>query len=92
MDSFVENDNGQMSAEEGCFDDRVMALAMCIVGIEKALLYTGNRQYFQPDLKADPFTLESIIDEMHSRESNFPISEQAMTAGDEGYEGINFID
>lgn len=91
MDSFVENDNGQMEAESGCFDDRVMALAMCIVGIEKALLYTGNQIYVQPDVKDDPFTLESIISEMHSRQLKFPISEQAATAEDCLYEDFNFI-
>lgn len=36
MGTFVENEKGKIEADEGCLDDRVMALAMVLVVVEKA--------------------------------------------------------
>ena len=85
MGSFIENENGTMSADTGCMDDSVMAMSMCIVGVDKALMRMSRQQeqYESEKLYNDPFTLESIIHELHNRVGEgFPIADQVSDEGD----------
>lgn len=52
MSTFIQNENSTMSAQRGCFDDRVMAAALAV---------TGYRHMYQPKVyvehkKPDPFS------------------------------------
>jgi len=75
MDNFIEDSEGKLRAEEGCNDDRVMAMATAAVTLERAQLMV-TPSAFEPKSYKDPFQLESIIEEMHSRGSGFPIARQ----------------
>lgn len=76
LSTFVEKENGALEAEEGCKDDRVMALAMAAWAIEKAALIGLPPPLPKVEVK-DPFSLDSIIEELQSRGTKFPISPQA---------------
>lgn len=78
LSSFVEHENGTLGAVEGCFDDRVMSLAMTVVAVNKASMRASiDREKPQVLLRKDPFSLDSIISEMHARQRRYPISDQA---------------
>jgi hypothetical protein len=80
LDTFKEHESGKLEAEQGAKDDRVMALAMCVAGFQKAALYMGDTRHVDmiPVEIADPFCLESIIKELSSRSnSGFPIRSYA---------------
>lgn len=67
LSTFVEHENGEMGAAENCHDDCVMAAGMAFFVQDKAgiaLLDSPIRPDEVPDPKKDPFSLESIIDEM----------------------------
>jgi len=84
MDSFIETDTGKMQAEVGCKDDTVMALAMCMIGFDRAVLYTTTpAKRFKNTMYNDPFSLESIIEEMRKGARGFPISAQTATGTDD---------
>jgi len=91
LDSFVEKDNGQMEAEEGCFDDRVMGAAMYAVIKEKAELYAGDRSYVPARQEADPFSMEGIIEEMRSRGESELYDNQVATNLEADYADFNVI-
>jgi hypothetical protein len=38
MSTYVEDDNGSMNAQSGCFDDRVIAISLAIVGLKEVYL------------------------------------------------------
>jgi hypothetical protein len=70
--TFVEKPNGRMEAEQGCFDDRVMALAMACYGRAKSVKVAGLSRQLQAkkevvELEADPFTFEGIMKELTDR-------------------------
>lgn len=69
LDTFIEDDNGSLGAENGCYDDTVMASAMIAVTIDKALIMTAPRAILVQDLTPDPFLLDNIIKEMHGKGS-----------------------
>lgn len=80
LDTFKEHESGKLEAEQGAKDDRVMALAMCVAGFQKAALYMGDTRHVDmiPVEIADPFCLESIIKELSSRSNHgFPIRSYA---------------
>lgn len=63
--SFVEHDDGSMSADEGSNDDCVMAAAHAMYVIDKAAMIDRTVRYSDTSNAApDPFTLDSIIAEM----------------------------
>ena len=77
LDSFVEHESGLMGTTDGCFDDRVMALALALYAAEKAVIFAGPRDL--PKIEViDPFQLESIIGELEKRRSGFPFKSQVM--------------
>ena len=75
LSTFIETETGKLEAEEGCKDDRVIALAMAIVGLSKAAIMCGDKNKAQIEV-IDPFSLDSIIDEMTKGKNSFPISPQ----------------
>lgn len=75
MDSFVETETGSLEAEKGCKDDRVMACAVCVWPMEEAALILTPTSPIQLQ-GHDDFCIDSIIDEMRSRGTNFPIRQQ----------------
>lgn len=89
MDSFIETETGKLQAEEGCHDDTVMGMAMCMIGFERAVLYTTTTTTFKPTILNDPFSLESIIKELHTGQQGYPIAPQ-VSAGDDN-ENTNTI-
>lgn len=80
LNSFVEKDGGKLEAEEGCFDDEVIALAMAIHGWMKAEMATANILTLPSSTYKDPFSLDAIIEECQGRaEGQFLISSQVGT-------------
>lgn len=75
MDSFVEKETGKLEAEEGTFDDTVMAAAMALVVWDLAVTYTAKAQYI-PKGGEDPFSLEGIIDDVKGRQRDVFIPRQ----------------
>lgn len=75
MDTFIETPDGKLEAEEGANDDRVLAMACVVYGFQKAQMKLARAP--MPEIKAeDPFLLDTIIDELHSRKYEFPIARQ----------------
>lgn len=83
MYSFIEHSDGSVGAEDGCFDDRVMAMAMLCVGLNKAMLMkTAKERTAIAEKPKDEFSLDSILKEMHGRKSGgYPISPQHAEEG-----------
>ena len=78
LGTFVEKDSGKMEAQEGCFDDRVIALAICGIGVAKAG-YTVSQIAQKADVSAhlDPFSLEGMIESIKgTKRGGFPIPAQ----------------
>ena len=80
LNSYVENSTGGLEAEEGCFDDRVMACAMMLVGVEKSqlLMLPSTPAPYVPRLEDDPFCLEAIMSELNAKNNPFPIRGQTL--------------
>lgn len=70
LDTFIENDRGQLGAETGCYDDTVMASAMFAVSLDKANLMTTPRAKLEQEVEPDPFLLDNIIKECVSAGSD----------------------
>jgi len=75
LSTFVEHENGTLGAAKGCYDDTVMALACAAMGLPRAGLFAGAPR---PKYRTvpDPFLLDTILDELHGREVQFPIAPQ----------------
>jgi hypothetical protein len=87
LSTFVEKENGKMEAEQGCFDDRVMALAVGLMGGKRAGYLIEHESYkAQNSLIIDPFSMDSIIDELRGKYNqqegtgDFPIPRQDLGA------------
>jgi hypothetical protein len=74
--SFVEKENGKLEAEEGCWDDRVMALAILVHGITKAKMQSSTAPVVI-EREPEPFSFDAIIGELQGRGQDFPIRDQA---------------
>lgn len=58
--SFAEQENGKLEANAGCQDDRVMAMAMAVYGLETAL-HIAEGEGLRPNRPVvQPFSLEDI--------------------------------
>lgn len=77
MSTFIEHENGKMAAQDGCHDDRVMASACAMMGVERAALYGefGSRPRGVGKTN-DPFVVDNIVKEMRSRKGGYPIKPQ----------------
>lgn len=84
LSTFAEQENGKLEAEPGCFDDRVMGMAVGLMGAKRAGYLLQHEDYQRnQDKHVDPFSLEGIIEELHARKpggGNLPIPRQ-----DKGY-------
>ena len=84
LSTFAEQVNGKMEAEPGCFDDRVMAIAVCLMGAKRAGFMLEHEEYQQNIASyIDPFSLEGIIDNLKNRKGqkdNLPIPRQDLGA------------
>lgn len=70
LDTFIETETGTLEAEEGCYDDRVMALAMIAAIRSKAMLHarSSNEIKLVPRKEEiDPLSGTGIIESMLKR-------------------------
>ncbi len=81
LSTFIETESGALEAQANCKDDRVISTALSNLGISKALLYATISPYNpnKVNVVQEPFTFESIIDEMQNKRSGFPIAPQHET-------------
>ena len=76
LSTFVEKNAGGLEAENGCFDDRVIAAACAVVSVSRA---TTALLPFEPQPIEieDPFSIEAAVKELRSRSTNgYPIKSQ----------------
>lgn len=74
LSTFIEKDTGKLEADDGCMDDRVIAIALANYIAPKALMMgPGNKTTYLPSKAIDPFSIEAIIKEMTSRSAGFPV-------------------
>lgn len=66
LSTFVEFDDGTMGAQEGSFDDCVMAAAHAMYVLDKASMITpeDRQRAVSPSIITDPFSIDAIIREL----------------------------
>ena len=59
-------------------DDRVMAYACCVLGMERAAIYASPEDRVQDNKKKvpSPLSMEAIIKELQQGKNQFPIKPQ----------------
>jgi len=77
LDTFVEKENGKLEAEEGCYDDRVMAMAVFAYSYERAMLMKTPEPIEERSYR-DPFSFDVILEELRNRNKGFPIGPQVL--------------
>jgi len=84
LSTFAEQDTGKLEAEPGCFDDRVMAMAVGLMGGIRAGYMIQQQSYqSEADKIVDPFSLEGIIADLKGRSpggDGYPIARQDIGA------------
>lgn len=84
LNTFAEQANGKLEAEPGCFDDRVMAMSVGLIGATRAGYMIQQEGYQSAKSEIiDPFSLEGIIHDLHNRNPSgdgFPIERQDIGA------------
>lgn len=75
LSTFVEHEDGKLSAQDGCNDDTVMAAACAAVGSTRAALM-AKPPTWAASTERDPFTLEAMLEELRARGSTLPIAPQ----------------
>jgi hypothetical protein len=79
LNTFVEDENGKLVAAEGCFDDRVLSLAVGVEGARTCpyIYERADLQAREKEAKKDLFDLDTVLAELRSRHSkqrgDFPI-------------------
>lgn len=76
LSTFIEHENGSLAAQDGCDDDLVIGAACAALGESRAALVARPQLSPQNLKKTDPFLFDNIIEELHSRDTEFPISPQ----------------
>ena len=76
LTTFIEHPDGSLGADDGCMDDRVIGMAMAVMGINRANIYLENSAPPPRKPPPDPFSLDGIITEMHGRGKSLPYSPQ----------------
>lgn len=78
LSTFVETETGGLEGEEGCKDDRVIALALAVYMSIQAVVRSETMLDTEEAIAiGDPFAMRSIIHEMGKRrEGEFPIGDQ----------------
>jgi len=85
LSTFAEQENGKLEAEAGCYDDRVMAMSVGLMGAKRAGFMLEHEEYQSQIANwVDPFSLEGIIAELTGRtkngSDNLPIRRQDLGA------------
>jgi hypothetical protein len=84
LNTFVEFEDGTMGAQQGTFDDCVMAAAHAFFALERAAMIDRSQGVFHDGTQVpDAFSLESIIAEMTKSRTN------AIFQDVESYENFN---
>lgn len=81
LSTFVEDENGLLGAEEGCFDDTVIAMAKATIAMERAAVIQSSSSTIVTR-ETDPFSIDAIINELNGRGKGFPIKDQAIIDGE----------
>lgn len=76
LSTFIEHEDGKLAAQDGCMDDRVIGMALAVLGINRANIYLENEAIPLRKPQADPFSLDGILEEMGNRGKGFPFSPQ----------------
>jgi hypothetical protein len=74
MGTFVEQANGKIEADSGCFDDRVMALGMALVVVERAAIMGAGNYHEEPG-EPDPWGWEALFGKAR-RDEPWPIKRE----------------
>lgn len=75
LSTFIETENGRLQAQDGCFDDAVMAAACAVMGRERAaLVYT--EPIFEESKIVDPFSFEGIVTGLSRRGTRYGLRRQ----------------
>lgn len=75
IQTFSEQDDGKIEAEQGCHDDTVMATALALLVFERASLSIAEKR--EPAKTENPFSFESIVKELTEKShGNWPIPRQ----------------
>jgi hypothetical protein len=82
IDSFAEQESGKLEANEGCFDDRVMALLVGLEGMTKSgMLVAEEEEEKMNYILSNPFSLEAILQWAEKRKhgtDRFPVSKHIL--------------
>lgn len=72
LNTFVEDDNGKLVAAEGCFDDRVLSLAVGVEGARSCpyIYERADLEQKQTEAKKDLFDLDTVLAELRTRHSS----------------------
>jgi hypothetical protein len=77
LTTFIETETGALEAQSGCQDDTVMASACAVLGINKTAMLKARDEYAPTvTYKADPFSLNAIMEQLQAKEKKYPISFQ----------------
>jgi hypothetical protein len=77
LTTFIETETGALEAQAGCNDDTVMAEACAMLGMNKvAMIKRRGENQATVSVQVDPFTLDAIIDQLHAKNKQYPISFQ----------------
>jgi hypothetical protein len=76
LSTYIEDDKGKLGAQEGCYDDLVMASACATAGYNRAAIQAAAKVVVGVGQQNNPFLLDNIIKEMHERGRVFPVRPQ----------------
>jgi hypothetical protein len=82
LNTFIEDDNNKLVAAEGCFDDRVLSLAIGVEGARNCpyIYERADLEKKEIEAKKDLFDLDTVLEELKARFRNkngeFPIPYQ----------------
>lgn len=68
LSTYVEDENGKMNAQEGCFDDRVIAIAVAVqAALASPYIYERERLEKAKREYVDPLNVGLLIDELRMK-------------------------
>ena len=76
LSTFVEKEGGKLEAEDGCWDDAVIAIALALWARDKAALILP-RDYDKPKpMDTNPLLFDNILESLKHKHTKFPIAAQ----------------
>ena len=76
LSTYIEDEKGKLGAQDGCFDDLVMASACATTGWNRSAIYATAKTVVGVGQADNPFLVDNIIKEMQRGRSSFPIRPQ----------------